>query len=56
VEVVGVEPTSSNPYVTSSTCLASLLISVAFGNGHPCDLFSFSLTPEIETKEGDRLR
>ena len=56
VEVVGVEPTSSYPYVATSTCVAASLISTAFGDEHPCGLFSFSLTPEIETKGGDRLR
>ena len=54
--VVGVEPTSSYPYVVTSTCVASSLISIAFGDEHPCDLSVFSLTPEITTRGGDRPR
>ena len=56
VEVVGVEPTSSYPYVVTSTCVASSLITIAFGDEHPCDLSVFSLTPEITAKGGDRPR
>ena len=56
VEVAGVEPASSDPYVVTSTCLASSLISIALGDGHPRDLSVFSLTPERTTRGGDRLR